>query len=150
MSSLTLPLPTAHFIWYCAWLSVPSTICALTHKNHSPCHRSSHRIHNITSLLAKSSPQFMVSRPRYDSCIFRCNIPINIRISDDPYNITKPLFRSIYITYCGIGGVLCRIQLSNEPRAFMAGNIYSRKYSSHRKCCEYGVVSWKFIIKIYY
>ena len=34
MSSLTLPIPNAHFIWYCAWLSVPSTIYALTHKNH--------------------------------------------------------------------------------------------------------------------
>jgi len=28
--SLTLPLPNAHFIWYCAWLSVPSAIYALT------------------------------------------------------------------------------------------------------------------------
>ena len=28
--SLTLPLPNAYFIWYCAWLSVPSTIYALT------------------------------------------------------------------------------------------------------------------------
>jgi hypothetical protein len=34
MSSLTLPIPNAHFIWYCAWLSVPSTIYALTHKSH--------------------------------------------------------------------------------------------------------------------
>ena len=32
--SLTLPLPNAHFIWYCAWLSVPSTIYALTRKSH--------------------------------------------------------------------------------------------------------------------
>ena len=25
---LTLPLPNAHFIWYCAWLAIPSTIYA--------------------------------------------------------------------------------------------------------------------------
>jgi len=28
--SLTLPLPNAHFIWYCAWLSIPSAIYAAT------------------------------------------------------------------------------------------------------------------------
>ena len=32
--SLTLPLPNAHFIWYNAWLSVPSAIYALTRKSH--------------------------------------------------------------------------------------------------------------------
>ena len=26
--ALTLPLPNAHFIWYCAWLSVPSAVYA--------------------------------------------------------------------------------------------------------------------------
>lgn len=26
-----LPLPNAHFIWYCAWLSIPSAIYAYTH-----------------------------------------------------------------------------------------------------------------------
>ena len=31
---ITLPLPNAHFIWYCAWLSIPSTIYALTRKSH--------------------------------------------------------------------------------------------------------------------
>ena len=30
----TLPVPNAYFIWYCTWLSVPSTIYALTHKSH--------------------------------------------------------------------------------------------------------------------
>ena len=29
--TLTLPLPNAHFIWYCAWLSIPSAIYAYTH-----------------------------------------------------------------------------------------------------------------------
>jgi len=28
MASLSLPLPNAHFIWYCAWLSIPSVIYA--------------------------------------------------------------------------------------------------------------------------
>jgi hypothetical protein len=28
--ALTLPLPNAHFIWYCAWLSLPSAIYAAT------------------------------------------------------------------------------------------------------------------------
>lgn len=28
---LTLPIPNAHFIWYCAWLSIPSAIYAYTH-----------------------------------------------------------------------------------------------------------------------
>jgi len=32
--SLSLPIPNAHFIWYCAWLSIPSTIYALTRKSH--------------------------------------------------------------------------------------------------------------------
>ncbi len=27
-NALTLPLPNAHFIWYCAWLAIPSTIYA--------------------------------------------------------------------------------------------------------------------------
>ena len=27
---LSLPLPNAHFIWYCAWLSIPSAIYAAT------------------------------------------------------------------------------------------------------------------------
>lgn len=31
--SLTLPIPQAHFIWYCAWSSVPSTIYAITHNS---------------------------------------------------------------------------------------------------------------------
>jgi hypothetical protein len=26
--TLTLPLPQAHFIWYCAWLSLPSAAAA--------------------------------------------------------------------------------------------------------------------------
>ena len=30
-STLTLPIPQAHFIWYCAWLSVPSAIYAYVH-----------------------------------------------------------------------------------------------------------------------
>jgi hypothetical protein len=30
---ITLPLPNAHFIWYCAWLSIPSTLYALTRKS---------------------------------------------------------------------------------------------------------------------
>lgn len=30
-STLTLPIPQAHFIWYCAWLAVPSAIYAYTH-----------------------------------------------------------------------------------------------------------------------
>ena len=29
--SLSLPLPNAHFIWYCAWLSIPSAIYAYNH-----------------------------------------------------------------------------------------------------------------------
>ena len=29
--TLTLPLPNAHFIWYCAWLSIPSAIYAYAH-----------------------------------------------------------------------------------------------------------------------
>ena len=32
--SLTLPLPNAYYIWYCAWLSVPSAIYALTCNTH--------------------------------------------------------------------------------------------------------------------
>jgi hypothetical protein len=28
---LALPLPNAHFIWYCAWLSIPSAIYAYSH-----------------------------------------------------------------------------------------------------------------------
>lgn len=28
MALLSLPLPNAHFIWYCAWLSIPSVIYA--------------------------------------------------------------------------------------------------------------------------
>jgi hypothetical protein len=28
---LTLPIAQAHFIWYCAWLSVPSAVYAYTH-----------------------------------------------------------------------------------------------------------------------
>jgi hypothetical protein len=27
----TLPIPNAHFIWYCAWLAIPSTIYAYAH-----------------------------------------------------------------------------------------------------------------------
>lgn len=30
-NTLTLPLPNAHFIWYCAWLSIPSAIYAYSH-----------------------------------------------------------------------------------------------------------------------
>lgn len=30
-ADLTLPIPQAHFIWYCAWLSLPSAIYAYTH-----------------------------------------------------------------------------------------------------------------------
>jgi len=41
--SLTLPLPNAHFIWYCAWLSVPSTIYALT--CYTPISQSSPRLY---------------------------------------------------------------------------------------------------------
>ena len=29
--ALTLPIPQAHFIWYCAWLSIPSAIYAYIH-----------------------------------------------------------------------------------------------------------------------
>jgi hypothetical protein len=29
--SLSLPIPNAHFIWYCAWLSIPSAIYAYNH-----------------------------------------------------------------------------------------------------------------------
>ena len=29
--ALTLPLPNAHFIWYCAWLAIPSAIYAYSH-----------------------------------------------------------------------------------------------------------------------
>jgi len=29
--SLSLPLPNAYFIWYCAWLSIPSAIYAYNH-----------------------------------------------------------------------------------------------------------------------
>jgi hypothetical protein len=29
--ALTLPIPQAHFIWYCAWLSIPSAIYAYSH-----------------------------------------------------------------------------------------------------------------------
>ena len=29
--TLALPLPNAHFIWYCAWLAVPSAIYAYSH-----------------------------------------------------------------------------------------------------------------------
>ena len=32
--SLTLPVPNAHFIWYCAGLSIPSAIYALTCNTH--------------------------------------------------------------------------------------------------------------------
>ena len=28
--ALTLPIPNAHFIWYCAWLAVPSAVYAFT------------------------------------------------------------------------------------------------------------------------
>lgn len=30
--SHTLPLPNAHFIWYCAWFSFPSALYAYTHE----------------------------------------------------------------------------------------------------------------------
>lgn len=30
-STLILPLPNAYFIWYCAWLAVPSALYAYTH-----------------------------------------------------------------------------------------------------------------------
>lgn len=30
-STLALPLPHAHFIWYCAWFSLPSAIYAYSH-----------------------------------------------------------------------------------------------------------------------
>ncbi len=30
-TTLTLPIPNAHFIWYCAWLAIPSAIYAYTH-----------------------------------------------------------------------------------------------------------------------
>jgi hypothetical protein len=30
-TTLALPLPNAHFIWYCAWLAVPSAIYAYSH-----------------------------------------------------------------------------------------------------------------------
>ena len=30
-TTLTLPIPNAHFIWYCAWLSIPSAIYAYAH-----------------------------------------------------------------------------------------------------------------------
>jgi hypothetical protein len=30
-ADMTLPIPQAHFIWYCAWLSLPSAIYAYTH-----------------------------------------------------------------------------------------------------------------------
>lgn len=29
--ALVLPLPNAHFIWYCAWLAIPSAIYAYAH-----------------------------------------------------------------------------------------------------------------------
>lgn len=28
---LTLPIPQAHFIWYCAWLAIPSAVYAYAH-----------------------------------------------------------------------------------------------------------------------
>ena len=30
-AALALPLPNAHFIWYCAWLAVPSAIYSYSH-----------------------------------------------------------------------------------------------------------------------
>ena len=30
-TALALPIPNAHFIWYCAWLSIPSAIYAYSH-----------------------------------------------------------------------------------------------------------------------
>ena len=57
-------------------------------------------------------------------------------------SLTLPILQAHFIWYCGVGGVLCLIQFSNDPRADMASIICSRKYSSHRKCGEYGVVSW--------
>lgn len=30
-TTLTLPIPNAHFIWYCAWLAIPSAIYAYAH-----------------------------------------------------------------------------------------------------------------------
>ncbi len=30
-AAVALPIPNAHFIWYCAWLSIPSAIYAYSH-----------------------------------------------------------------------------------------------------------------------
>ena len=30
-AALALPFPNAHFIWYCAWFSIPSAIYAYSH-----------------------------------------------------------------------------------------------------------------------
>ena len=30
-AALTLPIPQAHFIWYCAWLAIPSAVYAYAH-----------------------------------------------------------------------------------------------------------------------
>lgn len=55
---ITLPIPNAHFIWYCAWLSIPSTIYALTRKSHHLA---------IVPATVFTTSLFYWRNPRYDS-----------------------------------------------------------------------------------
>lgn len=54
--TLTLPFPQAHFIWYCAWLSLPSAVYAYAYRYTSPTQFATY-----TTLIAASAASYMIS-----------------------------------------------------------------------------------------
>jgi hypothetical protein len=113
---LTLPIPQAHFIWYCAWLSIPSAIYAYTHPataHFAPIHASVF----ATSLLYWRNPIRNSWRRKLDIAVVSTGLSHHMY-----YALTSPGMHTPATTH----NYLALIGMS------MTSYIVSQYYSYHR------------------
>ena len=127
--ALTLPIPQAHFIWYCAWLSIPSAIYAYSHPRR--------RIRNIPPLLERPDPRFMASQTRYHRRI-RWSHPSHV-LRAIPSDSTHP---DLSRAYRCIYDVIHDFTVLLRPSTVLARNIHARNDPPRRQYCELGTVLW--------
>ena len=123
-ADLTLPIPQAHFIWYCAWLSIPSAVYAYVHPataHFAPIPATVF----ATSLLYWRNPIRNSWRRKLDIAVVSTGLSHHMY-----YALTSPGIEPLTTrtTYLGLIGV--------SAFSYVVSEYYSRRYCPRRYWSE--------------
>ena len=117
---LTLPIPQAHFIWYCAWLSLPSAVYAYAHPataHFAPIPAAVF----ATSLIYWRNPIRNSWRRKLDIAVVSTGLSHHMYYAVTSPGIEPSTTRTTYLGLIGVSAI-----------SYIVSEYYSRRYCPRR------------------